>query len=550
MRRISTFCAKKSSNSRCCHNEYNLKYRVFKMKFGKRNYIKHFLCCASVLSALGLSAREAAAQTQEISLTDAIESAHQNSKADEQLEIKAQIAEAKLDEVKAKWWPQITADAKVLVWNDKSMLEVIDKDSIDGEKMMAEAVAAIDMSQLDPASQATAATLMGMVQPMLPALKPAGQSLMNSVMGAVPEELELRKQFTTILGVQLLMPLTPLFQVYQGQKLAELGQRDVELERKGEDLKVEYEVTDVYLKLVYAQLMIDVAQEALDTITQHVAKAEKYESVGLISHSDVLSAEVELVKAKQNVMEAKQGARLAGMKLTQVLGLPRGTELRASDMPQETYEVKLDSLTSYQEKALEQRSELERLSLTQELGERQETIALLDYVPKVALIARYEYSYGISMQPTNQAFIGLAANWTIFDGLEKYYAAKRAKLEASQNASRISEVQDLIALEVSQKYLNVETAVEKTQLTHQALVVAEENLRTISAQFAQGESVITDVLTAQTKRTAAHADDVKARIDVLAALAALKLSLGEEPGLSKDAIDIPAPTPVSPEADQ
>ncbi len=512
------------------------------MRSETRNYIKRFLSIASVLCALGLGAKESQAQVHEISLSEAIELAHQNSKADEQLEIKAQIAEAKVDEVKAKWWPQITADAKVLLWNDKSMLEVIDKDKFDGEKILAEAMGSVDLSQLSPEAQMTAATLMGMVTPIVPAVKPAGQKLMGSLMEAVPGELELRKQFTTILGVQLLMPLTPLFQVYQGQKLAELGQRDVELERKGEALKVEYEVTDVYLKLVYAQLMTGVAQEALDTISQHVAMAQRYESVGLISHSDVLSAEVELVKAKQNVMEAKQGARLAGMKLTQVLGLPRGTELHASDMPQDTYEVRLDALSSYQDKALAQRSELERLSLTQELGERQENLALLDYVPKVALIARYEYAYGISMQPTNQAFIGIAANWTIFDGLEKYYAAKRARLEASQNASRISEVQDLIALEVSQKYLNVETAVEKTQLTHQALVVAEENLRTISAQFAQGESVNTDVLTAQTKRTAARADDVKARIDVLAALAALKLSLGENPGLSKDAIDIPTPS--------
>ncbi|MBQ4358663.1 MAG: TolC family protein, partial [Proteobacteria bacterium] len=196
----------------------------------------------------------------------------------------------------------------------------------------------------------------------------------------------------------------------------------------------------------------------------------------------------------------------------------------------------LKALSDYQDRALEQRTELERLSLTQELGERSAKLALYDYIPKVALVGRYEFAHGTAMQPTHQAFVGVAATWTIFDGLEKHYAAKRARLEALQNATKAEEAQDLIALEVSQKYLNLETALEKTELTRQALALADENLRMITAQFAQGESVNTDVLTAQTKRAAARAADVKARIDVLEALAALYLSLGEEPRLSQDAI--------------
>ena len=89
---------------------------------------------------------------------------------------------------------------------------------------------------------------------------------------------------------------------------------------------------------------------------------------------------------------------------------------------------------------------------------------------------------------------------------------------------------------MGQKYLALETALERVELTQQALALAEENLRTISAQFAQGESVNTDVLTAQTRRTAARADDVKARIDILIALAGLKLSLGEDPSIDPAAL--------------
>ena len=79
------------------------------------------------------------------------------------------------------------------------------------------------------------------------------------------------------------------------------------------------------------------------------------------------------------------------------------------------------------------------------------------------------------------------------------------------------------------------TALERVKLTSQAVVLADENLRTITAQFEQGESVNPDVLAAQTRRTAARADDVKARIDILAAYAGLKLSMGDNPTIERNA---------------
>lgn len=487
------------------------------------------LAVLSVMCMWGL--QEALAQDsgeRHVTLSEAIELAHQHAKSDAVLELQEEIALARVSEVKAKWWPQITADAKAVVWNDNSTLQVIDKGSMNLEQTMGEALLK-GMAGMDPSE---AAALGMMLQPLTPVF----QSVLGSMLDLVPERLELREQFTALVGLQLVMPLTPLLQVYEGQKLAELGVRDVRMQRHGESLKIDYEVTDVYLKLVYAQLMVDVAQEAVETIREHVGMARKYENAGMIPHNDVLSAEVELVKAEQDVMEARQGMRLAGMKLVQTLGLARGTQIRASDMPQETFQIEMLPLSEYQERALAQRTELERLSLTHELGERSAKLELYDYIPKVALVGRYEFAHGTAMQPRHQAFVGLVANWTIFDGLEKYHAARRARLEAQQNATKAEEASELIALEVSQKYLNLETALEKTALTRQALALADENFRVVSALFAQGESVNTDVLTAQTKRVAARAAEVKSRIDVLDALSALYLSLGEQPRLTGDAI--------------
>ncbi len=217
--------------------------------------------------------------------------------------------------------------------------------------------------------------------------------------------------------------------------------------------------------------------------------------------------------------------------------MERGTEVRALNMPRDTFSIQMDSLESYQERAMKQRTELERIELGQEAAERKQKMALLDYVPQIVLIGHYQYGYGLEiLKPKNQVFVGLGMTWTLFDGLGHYYESKMASLEKDEMVSKGEEARALIELEVGQKYLALQTATERLELTQQAVILAEENLRTITAKFEQGESVSTDVLTAETRHAAARADEVKARIDILIAYAELLLSTGESPTIDETAL--------------
>lgn len=479
----------------------------------------HFLILFTAILCLFWSSVGNAQTIQEMTLSEAIDLAQKNSRAWAQFDAKKESAEVQLKIVQSHWWPILSIDSTLAFWTDASKIDVLDKD---GLKTKADEA----ISKLSPLEQT-----------ILNAVRDSLQGLTSSVLDTIPEDIQLKNDFTFTIGATLKMPLTPLFKVYQGGELAKLGIENVDIERRAKALAITYEVTEVYLKLVYAQLMTDVAQEALDTIEKHVEMALKYENVGMISHSDVLSAKVEQLKAKQNVVEAKNSTRLAGLKLAQVLSLGRGIEVKALEMPETAFTMQLDSLESYQVLASQQRTELERLSLGQKAAERKKKIALLDYVPQLALIASYQYGYGLDiLKPSNQGLIGLMMSWTIFDGLGHHYESKAAELEAAELSAKDAEAKELIELEVGQKYLALSTALERVELTQQALALAEENLRTITARFEQGDSVNTDVLTAQTKYAAARADDVKARIDILIAYSGLKLSIGDNPVIEPSAL--------------
>ena len=484
-----------------------------------------------IISICGLffSAAALAEETQELSLAEAVETAKKNAKVWTQYDAKMESAIAQKKVAQSHWWPVLSLSSTMMLWSDESKIEVIDKDKLDAA--MDESVTnAMNTLGIDESGQKL---LHEIVEPLRPTLNAFVQPLSD----LIPSSITLKDQFTFTFGVTMMMPLTPLFKVYQGQELAQVGIDNVNAERRGKALEIEFEVTQVYLKLVYAQLMCEVAEEALATLEAHVALAQKYESVGLISHNDVLAAQVEQLKAKQNVVEAQNSTRLAGMKLAQVLSMERGTEVRALNMPRESFEIELDPLESYQERAMKQRTELERIELGCEAAERKEKMALLDYVPQIMLIGHYQYGYGLDiLRPKNQAFVGLGMNWTLFDGLGHYYEAKMAALEKAEMTSKGDEARELIELEVGQKYLALKTALERLELTQQAVKLAEENLRTITAQLEQGESVSTDVLTAETRHAAARADEVKARIDILIAYAELLLSIGESPTIDETAL--------------
>lgn len=445
-----------------------------------------------------LSTHVMAQERRVMSLREALELGQSQGQGVQESALREQQAQARYKSIEAKWWPRITTDAKLLYWNDVSKLSIVDEP--------------IDLSAVPP-------TILQMLGPVLAPLQ------------KIEDGLVLREQFTALVGVQLVQPLTPLFQVYQAGELAKLGIELAKEETYAQELKLSYDIVDSYLKLVYAEEMEAVAQEAVETIDVHLELAKRYVEAGFISKDSIMEAELEKLKAEQDLLLARKGRRLSSMKLAQELGLVLSTELKASDRPsQDAKPFVLESLEHYQTMAKSKRNELKRLNLSLEASRRKAQIAKLDYVPQLALIARYDYAYGIHMQPTHQAFIGLGLEWTIWDGLESYHKANEAELSQRAEQAKIEDVKALISLELGKRYLDLESAIQASELAAKAALLAQERHRIVSSQFAQGEAVSADVLSAQTKLAAAKAMHVKAQVDVMDAQAALSLSLGERPG--------------------
>ena len=84
---------------------------------------------------------------------------------------------------------------------------------------------------------------------------------------------------------------------------------------------VVFQVKENYYSVLERELLIEVAQQSVDTYIQHLYRAKKYFEAGVRTKIDVTNANVELANARLDLLRAKSNLKTARVKLEQVLGI-------------------------------------------------------------------------------------------------------------------------------------------------------------------------------------------------------------------------------------
>ena len=116
-------------------------------------------------------------------------------------------------------------------------------------------------------------------------------------------------------------------------------------------------------------------------------------------------------------------------------------------------------------------------------------------------------------------------NWRLFDGSTRH----RGESLSKQALSVTEQQQDLrsrIALQVRKAWLDREETRRRIEVTQQAIVQADENLKVTMNRYQQGLSTNTDVLKAEDLRTLTHDNYNNARFDLEQANIQLRWATG------------------------
>jgi outer membrane protein TolC len=285
---------------------------------------------------------------------------------------------------------------------------------------------------------------------------------------------------------------------------------DVEVTRA--DLRLE--VARTYWALVTATESVRVVQEALGRADAHLRDVRAQFQSGLIPPNDVAAAEAQRAREELQLIEART------IRSSTLEDLRRLTRITTDIIPDT--QLSAEPLTPLPPRIA---NRAEQVAIAERISASEQRVSSIEAGsrPTVNFHATADY-----MNPNPRFFpraerwrssweVGAVVNWTLWDGGR--IGAESAEAQANTVALRQqqAEVNSLIATEVRQRQLDVESAYAALDASEVGVRSAAEARRVVTERFNVGVATSTEVLDAQVAL-------LQAELDRLRALASIKLS--------------------------
>lgn len=296
----------------------------------------------------------------------------------------------------------------------------------------------------------------------------------------------------------------------------------LDAERNRQELA--FSVSQAYFRVLEARKIRGVVDESLKVVQRQSEIARDFLGQGLVARSDVLTADVQLAERRQDLVRARNNVELAVATLNRLMGadVNRATEIV------DVLEVApwTGSFESVLLTAVERRPDLAALRKRIEIARADWQAASRDRLPTV--FGAVEYNYSTDTILLNQEWVaaGVGVKIPLFDGLSAEFRTARREREIAESVDLHDERVDDILLEVKQAYLLIREAAERIPVARRSIEQAEENLRVIRDQYAEGLLTSAEVLTEEDRLSRARTGYYRSLYEYHTARARLANAIG------------------------
>ncbi len=281
---------------------------------------------------------------------------------------------------------------------------------------------------------------------------------------------------------------------------------------------------NTYFDLLETEKMILVSQKEVERFEAHLKVAQSLYTEGVITKNDLLQAEVMLSDVKQRLLTVKNRRSTHASKMNNILARPINAEVQVIDMPMNASEAL--ELEKAWKTAETERSEIKIIDHELKILNLQETAAKSEYYPKLFAQGGYNFTENRYQFPEGNWSLVLGMNLNLFSGGSTRAEVSKVIYRREQLIEQKSKLTDDIRLEVEKSYLDLKNAVEKIQVTKDAVNQAEENLRLHKIRYEEGIGTSTDVVDAITLLTTAETNYYRAVYELRRAQAELQHAMG------------------------
>lgn len=278
-------------------------------------------------------------------------------------------------------------------------------------------------------------------------------------------------------------------------------------------------VAEAYLNVLRAQRGKQVASTYVANLEQHHRDVAGAHRQGLVARNDLLTADVLLADARQQLLQVENQQQLAAAAYNQLLARPLDQAVVLAEFRSEG-QPPAGTLTTWLDQARE-RPELTALRHQIESTGAQAKGIAGAALPKVNLAAGYLYQQNDFLKDEGGFTMSLNMDWAVYDGGIARHQTNALRYRRTELERRREGMIEMIALQVRRSWLLFQEAQQRVVVTRGAIVQADENLAVARNNYREGLIRNTEVLDAETLHLKTQTNYTNAIYD--AALAALQL---------------------------
>ena len=332
------------------------------------------------------------------------------------------------------------------------------------------------------------------------------------------------RAFTNTAGVSI-----PIYQggrLREGRKYARYGLSSADLSLENTMQTVRLQSTIYYFDVLQYRNLIEVYEEEVLTLQEHLRNVNAQFRVGTVAKVDVLESQVELANAQQNLVNIQNRYDVAVAELNNYIGLPADTIIRPQDtLTYKKYNLDLGSCTAY---ALENRPDAAMADYAVKQAESNIRSAKAGWRPSVS----GSVSKGLTTENlfnkkvSDEWSIGVSASWNIFDGGITRAQVNQAEAALNRAQEVAAQTREQIQLDVQSAFLQLRAAEKNIATTQASVILGEENYKISQVRYAAGVGTNLDVMDASRKLTEARSNYFTALYNYNTAKASLDRYMG------------------------
>jgi outer membrane protein len=290
-------------------------------------------------------------------------------------------------------------------------------------------------------------------------------------------------------------------------------------------------VKQAYYSILMTEKALAVARTSVVNLQSHLSVAQNFYEVGMSPRNEVLQAEVELARARQEETTQVRNLVVNRARLNILLRRPHDAPLQIKDtLARPAFPLTLESCM---ELGLANNPEI-RLGRNQvDAGAKRIDVARSALYPEVQLTysqgstGNTPRAHGGWSSDSSSWSMAVVASFNFWDWGKRKASVETYKVALNQAIDALQDLEDATALEISINYQTLMSAGPNIDTSAAAVTAAAEDLRMVTERYQEQVATNAEVLDAQTRYSTAQYEHFSALYSYNLAWAGLERTLGQ-----------------------